>query len=95
MYIHRIADGLSAKDAFLNMQQAERDWLSKTNQNSLFLNFKRYQILDLKKYNEPMENKNVIRKLLLKYNLKNNCCGCFLLANEQYQFILPYEVETN
>lgn len=95
MYIYRLAKGTSAKDAFLNMLKTEKEWSEKTNEPSLFIEFKRYQILDTNKYSDIMENENVISKALKKKNLSNNCCGVFLLENNNYQFVhtdnLEYE----
>ena len=93
MYVYRTVTAATTKEAFNKMLQEEEMWSEYTNQPSWFLSLKRYQVLDTKKYQDLVSNKNVIRKKLLQYNFNNKSCGCFLLEGDRYQFILPYEVK--
>lgn len=93
MYIYRIIEGKSAKDAFKKMLEKEQEWSLNTNETSLFLNFKRYQIININFKNEPIKDLNVIKEYINKYKFSQRCCALIILNNNMYQFVLPYEIE--
>lgn len=93
MYIYRLVEGNTTKDAFLKMLDKEKEWSEYTNEPSLFINYKRYQILDTNKHFDKMEDENVIRKHLKEKNLSKNCCGVFVLHDNQFQFVCPDDIE--
>jgi hypothetical protein len=93
MYIYRLIEGNSAKDAFKKMLQREQEYYSNTNEISLFLNFKRYQIININLENEPIKDLNVIKKHIKEHKFSQRCCALIILNNNMYQFVLPYEIE--
>jgi hypothetical protein len=85
--------GDTTKDAFLKMLAKEKEWSEYTNEPSLFIKYKRYQVLDTNKHFDKMEDENVIHKYLKEKNLSKNCCGVFVLHGNQFQFLCPDDIE--
>lgn len=59
------------------------------NPDSPFLKYKRYQILDPKELSKEVEEEHVIDIDFNRYSLRKNQCGCYLLSNNRFQFIIP------
>ena len=62
---------------------------AKNNPDSPFLRYKRYQVLDPKELSKEVEESHIIDLDWSKFKLRKNQCGCYLLSNNRFQFIIP------
>jgi len=57
--------------------------------DSPFLFYKRYQILDPKELSKEVKESHIIDLDWSKFKLRKNQCGCYLLSDNRFQFIIP------